>query len=102
ATLSMPPSVVADGLGNRDAGSVPEEIFAALVVSIVADAANDVPFVFVTVRPPELEMVASPLTATSAATLELLPTNMWALVSALLCAPRFDSAPEAVVAPVPP
>ena len=37
---STPPSVAAEGLGRRAAGRMPLDIFAASVVSIVAEAAS--------------------------------------------------------------
>jgi hypothetical protein len=36
---SIPPKVLADGLGNRAAGRVPELMFVAFVVSVEHDAA---------------------------------------------------------------
>ncbi len=46
--------------GNLPAGNVPELILDAFVVSVVADAEKELPFVFVTVILPEDEIVASP------------------------------------------
>ena len=60
----MPPRVDADGFGNRAAGSVPDEMLAAFVVSVVAEAAKATPLVFVTVIAPPAAIVASPETVT--------------------------------------
>jgi hypothetical protein len=59
---------------------LPELIFAALVVSVVAEAANEVPFVFVQVIAPALLIVQSPDKATAVATFDPLPTQISAEV----------------------
>ena len=83
ASDCTPPSVEEVGFGSLAAPSVPEEILLALVASVVAEVANGSPLVFVTVSAPVLERVASPLTATSVAAFELLPTKIWVLVKAI-------------------
>jgi hypothetical protein len=57
---STPPSDETEGLGSRAAGSVPEEMLPALVVSVVADGANAKPLDFVQTTTPRNDSVQSP------------------------------------------
>ncbi len=58
--LLVPPSVTEVGLGRRAAAKVPETIFVAFVVSVVAEGEKREPLVFVHVTARVLLVVQSP------------------------------------------
>jgi hypothetical protein len=82
ASDSTPPSVEAVGAGKRPAGKVPEEMFDAFVVSVVAEGAGVEPLISVALIVCALNHVARSRATGSIA----LPvgcqayTNVWSLV----------------------